>query len=139
MLGDRIGVADAIPLLRKKVPQADADHPVSFCQRTEHAAPDAEIVERAVYAEERRSAVGLSHIEIGHVVCVDVEGLHGRADGVRKVEPVVQRFPESGWFATFSKPRFGFRTSMDHMILEPAMNDQHYSLFDTAIGICGIE
>jgi len=28
---------------------------------------------------------------------------------------------------------------MDHVILEPAMNDQHYSLFDTAIGICGIE
>src|SRR6266566_2938589 len=50
------------------------------------------------------------------------------------------RFPESGWIATISKPRFrGEPRHGAHENLEPTMTDQHFTLFDTAIGICGIE
>ncbi|BAL79557.1 hypothetical protein S23_63700 [Bradyrhizobium cosmicum] len=45
-------------------------------QRPEHAAPDAEVVERAVHTEQRRTAAVFAHVEIGHVVSVDVEALH---------------------------------------------------------------
>src|SRR5207244_11500213 len=38
MLGDRIGVALAIPLFGKKVPQADADQPMPLRERPGHAA-----------------------------------------------------------------------------------------------------
>lgn len=76
MLGDRIGVANTIPFLRKEVPQADGDQPMPLGQRAEHAAPDPEVVERAVHADQRRPAAVLAHVEIGHVVTVDVEALH---------------------------------------------------------------
>jgi methylated-DNA-[protein]-cysteine S-methyltransferase len=55
------------------------------------------------------------------------------------MEPAVPTFPESGWIATISKPRFLTKTQMGHAFLEQAMTDQQFALFDTAIGICGIE
>src|ERR1700742_5027765 len=49
------------------------------------------------------------------------------------------RFPESGWIATISKPRYQTRRKVGHAILEKAISDQHFTLFDTPIGVCGIE
>ena len=57
MLRDRIGVADSVPLFGKEVPQADADQPVLLRQRPDHTAPDAEIVERTMHADQRRAAL----------------------------------------------------------------------------------
>ncbi|GMO94852.1 hypothetical protein TM239_07040 [Bradyrhizobium sp. TM239] len=52
-------------------------------QWAEHAAPDPEVVERAVHADQWRSAPVFAHVEIGHVVSVDVEALHfGLAKGL---------------------------------------------------------
>src|ERR1700744_113716 len=76
MLRDRIGVADTVPLIRKEMPQADADHAVSLRQQAVDAAPDAKIVQRAVHANQRRPLMGLAYLEIGHVVAVDGKGLH---------------------------------------------------------------
>ena len=47
--------------------------------------------------------------------------------------------PESGWIATISKHRFCLERMMGHRVLEPTMSNQHFALFDTAIGVCGIE
>src|SRR5262249_43662220 len=74
VLPDRIGVSDAVPLFRKEVPQADADQSMPLRQRSQYAAPDAEIAERAMHADQRWPLAGLAHVEIGHVVSVDVEG-----------------------------------------------------------------
>ena len=74
VLRDRIGVADAVPMLRKKVPQGHRDQPMLSRQGAEHRRPDAEVAQRAVHAHQRRA---LANIEIGHVVSVDAEGLHG--------------------------------------------------------------
>src|SRR5229473_420558 len=79
VLRDRIGVADAVPMLGKKVPETDRDHPMFSRQRAEHRRPDAEVAQRAVYAQQRRA---LADLEIGHVVSVGGEGLHG---GLRSV------------------------------------------------------
>ena len=47
-----------------------------------HRGPDPEIAERAVDADQRRGATGaLADIEIGHVVAVDVKGLHANSYG----------------------------------------------------------
>ena len=78
MLGDRIGVANAVPMRGKKVPQRNRDHAVLPRQRSEHRRPDAEIAQRAMHADQRRS---LADVEIGHVVAVDVECLHVGAGG----------------------------------------------------------
>ncbi len=45
-------------------------------ERPEHGGPGAEIAERAVHADQRRS---LAEFEIGHVVIVDAKILHCRA------------------------------------------------------------
>src|ERR1700751_522598 len=44
-------------------------------QRPEHRIPGAEIAERAVHADQR---VALSDLEIGHVISVDAQCLHGQ-------------------------------------------------------------
>src|SRR3954468_22005136 len=87
--GDNVGdmprhqviAADAVPVLRKKVPQADGDHAMLFRQRPEYGVPSAEIPERAVHADQRPA---LSDIEIGHVIAVDAQGLHERVAGNRR-------------------------------------------------------
>ena len=78
MLGDRIGVADAVPMLGKKVPQGHRDHPMLLRQRAEHRRPDAEVAQRTMHAHQRRAP---ADVEIGHVVSVDVKALHGGLDG----------------------------------------------------------
>ena len=55
MLRHQIVVADAIPMFREKVAQADRDHAMLFRQRSEHRVPGAEIAERAVHADQRRA------------------------------------------------------------------------------------
>ena len=74
MLRDRIGVADTVPMLGKEVPQGHRDHAMLFCQRPEHGRPDAEVAQRAMHAHQRRP---LADVQIGHVVSVDAQGLHG--------------------------------------------------------------
>src|SRR5262249_55412751 len=88
VLPDRIGVSDAVPLFRKEVPQADADQSMPLRQRSQYAAPDAEIAERAMHADQRWPLAGLAHVEIGHVVSVDVEGLHTDSREVLQGTPV---------------------------------------------------
>src|SRR5438270_6090682 len=81
MLRDRIGVTAAVPTLRKEMPQADRDQAMFAGQRPEHRRPDAKIAERAVHAHQRPA---LANLEIGHVVAVDAQHLHGaRWDGGR--------------------------------------------------------
>ena len=78
MLRDRIGVADAVPMVGKEMPQRRRDHAVLAGQGTQHRRPDPEIAQRAVDANKRRAiASALADIEIGHVIAVDVYGLHG--------------------------------------------------------------
>ncbi|GEC47951.1 hypothetical protein BJA01nite_55930 [Bradyrhizobium japonicum] len=50
-------------------------------QRLEHTAPDAEVIERTMHADQRRPAPVFAHVEIGHVVSVDVEALHSGLAG----------------------------------------------------------
>ena len=92
MLRDRISVADAIPVIGKEMPQAHRDHAVFRRQRPDHRRPDAEIAQRAVDADQRRgSGLTLAHVDIGHVVSVDVKGLHlGLGEAEQRVEPAVQ-------------------------------------------------
>ena len=82
VLGDRIGVADTVPMLGEEVPQRQRDHPMFARQWAEHRRPDAEVAERAVHADQRRT---LADLEIDHVVAVDVKrfawGLGWVADG----------------------------------------------------------
>jgi hypothetical protein len=73
VLGDRIGIADPIPMFGEEVPQAYRDDAVPCRERADHRTPDAEIAERAVHADQRRP---LPNVEIGHVISVDVKGLH---------------------------------------------------------------
>src|SRR6516165_8601011 len=73
MLGHPVIVADTVPMLGEEVPEADRSHAVLFRQRSEHGIPGAEIAECAVYADQRPT---LSQFKIGHVVSVDVKGLH---------------------------------------------------------------
>src|ERR1035437_1720674 len=54
------------------------DDATFFRQRPEHRRPGAEIAQRAMYADQRRTPADL---EIGHVVSVDGEGLHGGLGG----------------------------------------------------------
>ena len=78
MLRDRIGVADSVPVLGEEMPQRRCDHAMIAGQRSEHRRPDPKIAQRAVNADQRRAiAGGLADIEIGHVIAVDVKGLHG--------------------------------------------------------------
>ena len=53
VLRHQIIVADAVPMLGKKVPQADRDHAMVFRQRPQHRRPGAEVAERAVHADQR--------------------------------------------------------------------------------------
>src|SRR5438445_4203753 len=49
--------------------------------------------------------------------------------------------PEFGWIAIISKPRFGIKRKLggiEQENMEPAMNGHHFTIFDTAIGRCGI-
>jgi hypothetical protein len=62
-------------VIGEEVPQADADQPMLFRERADHAAPDSKIIQRAVHANQRRPFC-LAYVEIGHVVSVDVKGLH---------------------------------------------------------------
>jgi hypothetical protein len=62
-------------VIGKEVPQADANQAMPFRQRADQATPDAEVIERAVHADQRRT-LGLAYVEIGHVVSIDVKGLH---------------------------------------------------------------
>jgi len=43
VLRDRIGVAMAVPVFGKKMPQAERDHAMPFRQRSKHRRPDPEI------------------------------------------------------------------------------------------------
>ena len=73
VLGDRIGIADPIPMFGEEVPQAYPDDAAPCRERAEHRMPGTEIAEGAVDADQRRA---LSDLEIGHVISVDVKGLH---------------------------------------------------------------
>jgi methylated-DNA-[protein]-cysteine S-methyltransferase len=57
-----------------------------------------------------------------------------------EITPPKMRFvpPETGWIATISKPRFRVKREIA-CDLEATMTDQYFALFDTPIGICGIE
>jgi hypothetical protein len=55
MLRDRIGGALAVPMIGEKVPQADADQAMLCRQRPGHAAPDAEVIQGTVHADQRRT------------------------------------------------------------------------------------
>src|ERR1044071_9586778 len=49
--------------------------------------------------------------------------------------------PGFGWIAIISKPRFGLKSKLgciEHETIEPAMTGHHFTIFDTAIGRCGI-
>jgi methylated-DNA-[protein]-cysteine S-methyltransferase len=49
--------------------------------------------------------------------------------------------PEFGWIAGISKPKFGFKRKLggiERETMEPAMTGHHFTIFDTAIGRCGI-
>src|SRR5262245_17325140 len=52
------------------------------------------------------------------------------------------RFPETGWIATISKPRFRSRSQWGHarrtQARNQAMTDQDLALFDSRIGLCAI-
>jgi hypothetical protein len=76
VLRDRVGATLAVPVIGKEMAQADADQAMLCRQRADHAAPDAEVVQRTVHADQRRSFC-LAYVEIGHVVSVDAKGLHG--------------------------------------------------------------
>src|SRR6202011_5099588 len=76
MLLDRIGVATAVPMVGKEMPQADRDHAVFSAERPQHRRPDAKIAERAVHADQWRASLGFANLEIGHVIAVDAERLH---------------------------------------------------------------
>ena len=76
MLRDRIGVADAVPMVGEEMPQRHRDHAVFSRQRTQHRRPDPEIAEGAVHADQRRAIVAIADLEIGHVITVDAERLH---------------------------------------------------------------
>ena len=110
MLRDRIGVAAAVPTLGEEMPQADRDHAMFAGQRAEHRRPDAKIAERAMHAHQRPA---FTHLEIGHVIAVDAEGLHWARWGGGRFEEVpiipwnpplahapgsrsIQGFPEGG-------------------------------------------
>src|ERR1700704_2934113 len=64
--------------------------------------------------------------------------------GSAKIWDSVRFPPESGWMATISKPRFHVIITLttwgekDWSHRSPAMTDQHFAIFDTAIGRCGI-
>src|SRR5262249_3348183 len=75
MLGHAIVAADAVPMFGKEMAQADRDDSVLARQWPEHGIPGAEIAKRAVYADQRMT---LPDLEIGHVVIVDAQGLHGQ-------------------------------------------------------------
>lgn len=68
-------VAHGIPMLGKEMPQADRDDAMGLRERAEHRIPGAEIPERAVHADQR---MAIPDFEIGHVVTVDAEALHGQ-------------------------------------------------------------
>ncbi len=68
VLRDRIGVADAVPMVGEEMPQRRRDHAVPARQGTQHRGPDPKIAQRAVDADQRRAIAGaLADIEIGHV------------------------------------------------------------------------
>src|SRR5215831_12344643 len=105
-------------MFREEMPQTHRDHAMSCRQRAQHRQPDAEVAKRAVDAHQRRA---LPDIEVGHVISVDAEALHAgslvdqEARGLRllpggrpgqKTLNSGAGLPESGWIATFSKPRF---------------------------------
>src|SRR5689334_814393 len=49
--------------------------------------------------------------------------------------------PEFGWIATISKPRFKLERKLggiEQGMMEPAMTGHHFTIFDTAIGRCGV-
>src|SRR5258708_13745673 len=49
--------------------------------------------------------------------------------------------PGFGWIAIISKPRFGLKRKLggiEQENMEPAMTGHHFTIFDTAIGRCGI-
>ena len=75
MLRDRVGLALAVPMIGEEVPQADANQAMLRRQRAHHAAPDPEVIQRTMHADQRRT-FGLAYVEIGHVVAVDMKGLH---------------------------------------------------------------
>jgi hypothetical protein len=77
VLGDRIGIAHAIPMLGKKVPQRYRDYQMFLRQGAKHRRPDPEITERTVDADQRRAVIScLADLKIGHVISVDAKGLH---------------------------------------------------------------
>lgn len=77
MLGDRIGIADAVPMLREEMPQRRRDHPMLARKQSQHRRPDPKIAQRAMHAHQRRAIAGaVADVEIGHVIAVDVKGLH---------------------------------------------------------------
>jgi hypothetical protein len=63
----------AIPVLRKVMPHADCDDAMLARQRPEHRRPDAEIAQRTMHADQRRTAADL---EVGHVMVVHAQVLH---------------------------------------------------------------
>src|SRR5262249_20974961 len=100
MLGDPIGAALAGPMIREEMRRGHADQAMVCRQRADQAARDSKIVQRSVHADQWRSFC-MAYVEIGHVVSVDVKGLH---EGSGRLGTSCARFPESGWIATISKP-----------------------------------
>jgi len=80
MLRDRVGATLAVPVIGKEMAQADANQAMLCRQRADHATPDAEVVQRTMHADQRRSLC-MTYVEIGHVISVDVKGLHGGSGG----------------------------------------------------------
>src|SRR5882757_2600614 len=64
--------------------------------------------------------------------------VNSRAGGVGSGVPTVHR-AETGWMATLWRPIFQVKyRARRHSNLEPAMTKPSFTIFDTAIGSCGI-
>src|SRR5208282_3267988 len=74
MLGDGEAVADAVPMFRKETPQAERNDAMPARERPQHRRPGPKITQRTVHADEMRT---LTHLDIGHVITVDAQMLHG--------------------------------------------------------------
>src|SRR5206468_3344905 len=76
MLRYKVVLADGIPVLGEKVPQAERNHAPGLRQRTPYCRPCPEVAQGAMDADQRST---LSDLEIGDVVTIDLKRLHRKS------------------------------------------------------------